>query len=246
MPQRMSSHDLSVLKEQNIQAAVAAVDSYESLHTRQEDAAFNESGAGSKIVTTPDRALTFFGSRHTIDAGSETVKDLRADLREMLTSIDPEDLCFMLEGRHGMSGREIIELMQGIETIEEAVQKHGEGGVAMWLVADYAKRGINIEISSPKRPESEIAAEIRKDFASDDIATYLMLRQWTSELGGRRTGEYSVIDFAKQCIGFAETSGADWIEDQKTEGEIRSFFARSPSSRGLRDSCGQTVSRPFK
>lgn len=225
----MSSHDLPTPKERNIVAAIAAVESYDSPRTRQEDAAFAESRAASKVIKAPDRAFTFFGSRHTIDAESQTVKDLRADLREVMTLVHPEEVSLMLEGRYGTFNHEaVVEQMRGIETVEEAVQKYGEGGVAMWLVADYAKRGVDMEISSSERPESEIAAEVRKDFASDDIATYLMLRQWTSELGGRRTGEYSTINFAKQCIGFAEISGVDWIADQKTEDEIRAFMHDRP------------------
>jgi hypothetical protein len=175
--------------EQIISDAVGLIDSYDGPRSREANSVFAESGKGSEIIKIPDRAMTFFGSIHTTNVESLTVKNLRADLRETISIVRPEELYFLIEGRHGECDREsVIREMKGIETVKESVQKYGESGVAMWLVAECAKRGVVIEISSPERPESEIAADLRKEFASDGIATYLMLRQWTTELSVRRTG----------------------------------------------------------
>ena len=184
---------------ETINTAVAALDGYGSDRVKLEHERMDTENASSHIIGLPNRDLTFFGSFHTTNPESPTVKELRDDLRETLSKVYPEEISFMIEGRYGKCDREsVLEEMKNIETVEEAVEKDGEGGIAMWLVAEYAKRGIEIEISSPERPELEIGAEMRKEFASEDIATYLMLRQWTTELGGHRTGEYSVVDFARR------------------------------------------------
>lgn len=217
-------------KRQCIEEAVALVEPYDSKRSRDADAEFHEAKKGSVVISTPDRSFTFFGSRHTNDAGSQTVRDLRDDVGVILSVVLPENIAFMVEGRHGdRFDRDIVlEEMEGIETVEVAVQKHGEKGVAMWVVADYAKRGIEIDISSPERPELEIADEVRKEYSAEDIATYLMFRQWTSELGGRRAGEYSMIDLAKHCITYARLSGVDWIADKKSDEDIQGFLHDRP------------------
>ncbi len=213
-----------------IEQAVALIEPYESKRSRDADADFHEAQRASVVIATPDRSFTFFGSRHTNDTESQTVRDLRDDVREMFAIVSPGDVAFMVEGRHGdRFDRDIVlEEMEGIETAEEAVQKYGESGIAMWVVADYAKRGIEIDISSPERPELEIADEVRKEYPAEDIATYLIFRQWTTELGGRRAGEYSMIDLAKHCITYARLSGVDWIADQKSDEEIQGFLHDRP------------------
>lgn len=173
------------------------------------------------------RKLTFFGVTHGEEA---SITALRDDLRDgVLKDVDPEKIAFMIEGRHSerpYDREQALKDMDGITSIEEAIDKFGESGVALWCVADYARRNppITVEISSPEAPESDIANLLKSEFGADDIAAYLTLRQWTTEFGGRKSGEYSTLEFVKQAFHFSEVSGVDWIRDKKTEGEIRELM----------------------
>ncbi len=176
------------------------------------------------------RELTFFGVTH---GETESITELRTDLREnVLSQQDPEKIAFMIEGRHSdtpYDREQALKDMEGVSSIDEAIEKFGESGVALWCVADYARRDppITVEISSPEASEADIANSLKSEFGADDIAAYLTLRQWTTELGTRRSGDYSVLEFAKQAFHFSEVSGVDWIRDKKTESEIRELMKDS-------------------
>ncbi len=208
-----------------IDEAVGTLDAYDSERAREACRTMEEGGETSRIVALPDRRMTFFGSTHTNNPDSQVVADLRSDLRDCLSNVPAKDVSLMIEGRHGGIDRdEAIRQMAGIETVEDAVRRYGEGGVALWVVAEYAKSGVKVEISSPEIPEEKVAEKLRSEFAADDIAAYLMLRQWTSEIGGRGRGEYSAVDFAKQALGYAELSGVEWIRGKKSDDEVRAIL----------------------
>lgn len=169
------------------------------------------------------RELTFFGIVHK---NEESIAALRTDLREnILLRQDPEKIAWMIEGRNTeqpYDREQALKDMEGITSIEQAIEKFGESGVALWCVADYARRNppIEIEISSPEAPEVDIIEALKSEYSPADIATYLMLRQWTSEIGEKKTGEYSTGEFAGYAFYVAQVSGVDWIQDKKTEDEI--------------------------
>lgn len=222
----MSQYDLPTIGEkpgeQIINDAVSLVDAYNSVRALQAERELNESGKESHIIALPKRRMTFFGSSHTINPDSETISDLRVDLRECLLSVPPNEIAFMIEGQHnGIDREEVLRRMVGVGSIEDAIKNYGESGVAMWAVAEYHKKGIDIEISSPESPEFDIANTLRSEFTADDVAVYLVLRQWTSELGGRRAGEYSTHDFARFAFGIAQLTGVDWIQNMKSVDELR-------------------------
>ncbi len=170
------------------------------------------------------RELTFFGVVHK---NKESIAALRTDLREnVLLKQDPEKIVWMIEGRHTekpYDREQALEDMEGVTSIEQAIEKFGESGVALWCVADYARRNppIEVEISSPEAPEADIAQALKSEYSPADIAAYLMLRQWISKIGGKKTGEYSTREFAGYAFYVAQVSGVDWIHDKKTEDEIR-------------------------
>lgn len=231
----MSQYDfpspLEKNNEQIIAEAVAILDAYDSPRARRANTEFHASGEASKVIKTPDRSLTFFGSFHTADSESQTVKDLRADLRETLSRIRPEDITLMIEGRHAdepYDREQALGDMEGVASIDEAIERFGESGVALWCVAEYARENppIAVEVSSPEAPEVNIANGLKAEFAAEDIAVYLVLRRWTTEFGGRRSGEYTVIDIARQLYYFSELSGVEWIHEKKSDQDLRAILDR--------------------
>ncbi len=183
-----------------------------------------------------NRELTFFGVTHD---NIQAMTELRDDLRDnVLSQKNPENIAFMIEGRHSekpYDREQALKDMEGVTSFAQAVEKFHESGVALWCVADYARRNppVVVEISSPEASEKDIAELLKKKFSTEDIALHLMLRQWTSEIGGdeekrKKQGEYSLKDFARYAYHVAELSGVDWISEMKSKEEIQELFANDP------------------
>jgi|GEM_PF-3553594 len=210
-----------------VHAAVGLLDTFDS----QRAIAANAVGSKGETyaVTLPDRRMTFRGTSHTNNPDAAGVVSLQADIIEILSTVDPRELVFMIEGRNGGidTARAVAE-MRGVTSIEEAVKKSGESGVALWKVAELYGQGIEVAVTSPEKPEQDIVESLRGEkqdgkFTAEEIAAYLAIRQMTNVF---RIGIVSkspdemrdslARDFYEQQM----QTGVDWIKDVKPTDEI--------------------------
>lgn len=220
-----TGRDLEQRNQEVIHQAVQSLDAYDSDRAKAANIEFERGGDESYIITLPDRKLTFFGSYHTNNFESPAIKSLRSDLREVLSSLDPKELVFMIEGRYaGIDTAKAVREMSNVSSQEEAVRQNGESGVALWTIAEYKKAGIEISITSPEKPEQEIV-EVLKDegFSGNDIAGYIALRQISQYFrkDGKQMARDTILDrLAREFYSQQLLTGSDWIKDFRSEAEI--------------------------
>lgn len=208
-----------------IAEAVRSLDAYDSERARAASQELERSNDESYIVKLPDRKLTFFGSYHTNNPDSSTIKKLRADLRETLSTTNPGEIVFMVEGKYaGIDTEKAVEEMSEVTSLEEAIKRHGESGVALWIVAEYQRQDVEVKITSPEKPEHEIVDTLKRDgFSGNDIVAYLSLRQISQYLrkDGQKMVRAAILDrLARESYDQQLLTGSDWIKDFRPADEI--------------------------
>lgn len=218
-------------KERVIDEAVASLDGFASDRSKALRAEM-DSQPEKRLITAPDRALTFFGVWHTNKPDSPTAQLLHADLVKLVDHEqdrqDPRKIVFMIEGKHGGFDREeAMKEMEDVQSWQEAVEKSGESGLAMWFVSKYAEIGQEVEITSPEIDQRAVIETLKAEmFKPEEIAAHLALRQFTSDIGGDRLkGDRNAAlhHFSRTFFDFQKETGVGWIKDVKSVDEIKAL-----------------------
>jgi hypothetical protein len=173
------------------------------------------------VIDRPE--MTLFGVSHGKNPESKTIRKLYEILDANLQSA-PDNLTLMVEGMHnGINREQAINLVDGLPDRDAAVRKYGENGVAFWAVAEAALSGKTIEISSPEAPDRRIIDGLSKPTDPEDIALYLTIRQFTSDIGNANPNVPSAERLKKFVQTFnhiQETTGVRWMKEIPEAAEI--------------------------
>lgn len=135
----------------DIEAAVKDVRPYDSRENIKKHEVMNREPA--YIVKNTEAGITVFGSIHTNDPESLTVARLKEELDLYADQVEPEKISLMIEGDHGGIDRDrVLQMLEGVNSIDESVERFGEKGAALWLVKEKIKSGVSVEITSPEKP----------------------------------------------------------------------------------------------
>lgn len=218
-------------KERAIGEALSSLDGFASERSKALLAEM-DLNQEKRLITGPNRAFTFFGAWHTNDAKSSTAQSLRTDLVKLFDQDhdrqDPRKIVFMIEGKHGGFSREkAIKEMETVRSWQEAVEQSGESGVAMWFVKKYAEMGKKVEITSPEIDHDAVIETLKAEgFKSEEIAAYLALRQFTSDIGGdhlRGDRNAALHHFSRTFFDFQRETGVGWIKEMKSIEELQAL-----------------------
>ncbi|MBT4856911.1 hypothetical protein HON52_01855 [Candidatus Uhrbacteria bacterium] len=191
---------------------------------------------GVYVIHGQESGAVAFGSIHTNNPESITIAKLKDSLNEYEQSVERAEISLMVEGMHGQEGQlDVEKLMEGVSTLGESVKRHGESGVLFWYAKQALDKGETVKITSPERPEDDIVTVLHKEgFAAEDIATYLSLRALTSSVGrGVKRDEPMALlkqKFAREAYHIDQLTGAGWIEDVRTEAELKEMVDKDPGA----------------
>ncbi len=157
---------------------------------------------------------TIFGVSHGKNPEGSTIQKLYETIPSVAEM--PANLVFMVEGEHsGINREEALKRVEKITSRDEAVKKYGESGAAFWAVKEANDAGKTVEINSPEAPNAWIIDRVSNKNA-EDIALYLTLRQFTSDIGQAKDGptaEERLEKFVRTFVHVQRTTGVDWMKN---------------------------------
>lgn len=171
--------------------------------------------------------LTLFGVSHGKNPESKTIQKLYETIPAVADM--PDNLVFMVEGQHGGINRDqVLEKMKNVKSRDKAVETYGENGAAFWAVKEANDAGKTIELTSPEAPDAGIIAElVAKNRDREDIALYLTIRQFTSDIGQADKNVSPHDRLAKLVRDFnhiQQTTGVEWMRVRESDAEIEKMM----------------------
>ncbi len=161
---------------------------------------------------------TIFGVSHGKNPEGSTIQKLYETIPSVAEM--PANLVFMVEGEHsGINREEALKRVEKMTSRDEAVKKYGESGAAFWAVKEANDAGKTVEINSPEAPNAWIIDRVSNKNA-EDIALYLTLRQFTSDIGQAKDGptaEERLEKFVRTFVHVQRTTGVDWMKNASVD-----------------------------